>query len=172
MSDQQTPPVAFRHPEWKRLYDAVKDTLELGKFYDYKALNELAGVNIQSSRGRTQFLRFAEEVLERHSFHFENVRKQGYRVVDAYEHAICGSNKVKRARRQVMKGANIVRHTRMESLTPEQARVTTDVMVRLSRLESVVSEQGKNIRKLAAQVEVKRLPHPMRPEDEEDNRVQ
>lgn len=156
------------HPEWKRLIEALSLKLEIGKVYTYDELNELAGVDIRSNRGRRQFFHFAREILERESLHFENVRAEGYRVVHPKEQGSCAIRRVASARRKLKHGGQISSHVRGDMLSPEARAIAIDLSMRIARLEQVVVGQTKEIKRLARGVELGRLPHPLLGEDKQD----
>ncbi len=151
----------YKHPEWKRLLEALGNKLEIGRLYTYKELEEAAGVDIHKPRGRRQFLHFAAEVLERESLHFENVRTEGYRVVQPKEQASCGMRHVVRGKRQIRHARKIVSNVRYEHMTAQEKVIAIDLAIRIRRLEEVVVEQSKEIKKLSRGVEFGRLPHPL-----------
>jgi len=150
----------YRHPEWKRLYDAILPLVQKGqKFFTYPELTKLAGIDAISDRGRKQVLRCFVELLRDRNLHFENVKNEGYRLVDSSEHASCGNVRLHRARRRVQVGREIVQHTDVGDLTAEQRTAAADVLVRLARVEETLKEHGIEIRKILARPE--RPPHPL-----------
>lgn len=153
-------PNVHRHPEWKRLYDELATKLEPGQEWSYKILQELAGIDIRTTRGRHQFLRCREEVLKKLGWWLENVRDKGYRVIHPNEQPEAGLRRVRQGQRRIRKGSKINAHARIDLMGAEFARVSTDMQVRLAILESQVRGVVKEQRKQIGEVESKRLPPP------------
>lgn len=151
----------FKHPEWKRLLEAISSMLEIGRLYTYEELSEMAGIDIRSLRGRAQFLHCAREVLERYHVHFENVRNQGYRIVQPREQSTCGMARVRSAGRKLKRAARITSRVRHENLTAEESRIMVDLSMRIAKLEISVKANTKELGRLARGVEMGRLPHPL-----------
>lgn len=149
----------YRHPEWKRLYDALAPRLDSGQFYDYEALAELAGLDIRSSRGRGQFLRFAREVLDTMQLHFENVRNEGYRVVKAQEHGACAHKQVVMGRRRVKQAARIATNTRIAELTADQCKALADTQCHIASLEATMRSREARIKRAVNQLGPPPTPH-------------
>jgi hypothetical protein len=145
----------YLHPEWKRLLDALYSKLEPDQFYSYQELGQLAGVDIQSTRGRHQFLRFAREVLVRLQLHLENVRAQGYRVVMANEHAECSHRQFRMARRKVQRAGSIAGNTRIGLLSDGEHRLLVNTISRLSRLSTTMQDVDRGMQK-----DLKQFPAP------------
>lgn len=148
----------YRHPEWRRLYDALAPRLVEDLMLPYEELSALAGINIRSARGRAQFLRFRDEVLTVQNLYFDNVYNKGYRVVFPKEHITCSFKQLERGRRRIRRAGEILEHTRFDRLTHEQNRVHADAMVRVTRVFDFVTEERVPIRRLER--EQKRLPSP------------
>lgn len=150
----------LRHPEWKRLYDAILPLIEAGETtFPYEVIQELMGLDARTMRGRGQFLRFAREILAERDIHFACEAGRGYRIVDANEHSKYGLREVVRARRRIKRGREIAIHTRLEQLTPGEQRILTDFHVRIAMLEASMKKETREIRKLIALPE--RLPAPL-----------
>ena len=153
-----------RHPEWKRLYDELAGSLQFDQVIYYIRLSEAAGIDIRSPRGRQQFHRFAKEVLKMKQMHFENVPRVGYRVVRPEEHAKCASGRVKRARRRIRDGMRIAFNTALDAMSPEARRENANLIARLAQIETIVREQGRDIKRIAVAIETNRydrLPGPL-----------
>ena len=54
------------HPEWKQLANKIEPWVAVTELFTYEVLESLAGIDIRSSRGRSQFLleRFRRYALE------------------------------------------------------------------------------------------------------------
>lgn len=151
----------FRHPEWKRLYDAMLPLIESGKReFSYDELTELlGGLDARGDRGRAQFRRFAREILRDRNIHFECSIQQGYRIVAANEHAPASMRQVQRAKRRLRQAKTIAVHTDLDELTPGEQKILTDLHVRFAMLEAHVSKEVREVRKLIAAPA--RLPSPL-----------
>ena len=153
------------HPEWRRLLDTLGHDLESGEFgrlYSYTELNEAAGVDIQTNRGRKQFHRFQREALVRYSVHFENVRKEGYETVDPSKQGQCAVKRVRKAGRQMKNARRIGTHVQYDKLNASMIAIHTDLMTRIARLDDTVKKALSPLRKIAAAVQTGVLPHPLR----------
>lgn len=139
---------ASPHPEWKRLWAALRDALAAEQVWSYQELNEIGGIDIQhTARGRTQFHRFARECLDVLDLHFECMRMQGYRVVRANEHAGCSLARVRRAAKQTTNAVRIVTHVKYEQLTPAERALNANVVAHTSRLLQNLTSEGRVLRR-------------------------
>lgn len=163
-------PNVHRHPEWKRLYDELATKLEPGQEWPYPTLQEFAGIDIRTTRGRKQFLRCRDEILVKIGWWLENVKGKGYRVIHPNEQPQAGLRRVQYGKRQIRKGGKINAHARIDLMGAEFARVSTDMQVRLAILESQVRSVIKEQRKDIGGAEQKRLPPPAAAFDQ--NKVQ
>ncbi len=163
MSEEMNPeaPILFRHPEWKRLYDALADQLAPGQLWKYPELNILSGMDIRGSRGRRQFLRCRDEILKKRGWWMENVRDEGYRVIHPDEQPDAAMKRVRQGQRRIRKGGKVAAYAKFELMKAEMARVAADMSVRISMLEKQVAEVIKVTRKQIGSAEPKRLPHPL-----------
>jgi hypothetical protein len=152
------------HPEWKRLLEAMESNIHGGvrRLYTYEELNAMAGIDLCSQRGRQQFHRFAKEALVKYSVHFENVRTEGYRMVNPNEHGNCAVVRVKRASRQMKSAKRIGSNVDYSGMSQAAITIHTDLMTRLSLLTQTVSAVLRPLRKIAQAVQDGRLPHPLR----------
>lgn len=106
------------HPEWKRLFSEAGQLIASGKTsFTYDELKQLGGVDVQTQRGRAQFLRFRKECLTKLCIWLENMRGEGYRVLRPNEHVGSASIRVNRARRMTRTALAIATNTKMEQLT-------------------------------------------------------
>jgi len=152
-----TPGRVYRHPEWKRLYDFLEPLLAEGMMLTYDSIAEWMGLDPRTARGRTQFLRCKKEILVRLDLLCQNIRKEGYRVIQPNEHVTASRGQLDRGRRRIQEGVRILAHTRLGGLTAQQARIHADALVRTSRILNYVTVERRPIRKL----EQGRLPSPI-----------
>lgn len=152
------------HPEWRRLLEALTPELEIGqrRLFGYEELNTLAGIDVRSSKGRRQFLRFAREALLKYSTHFENVRNQGYRTVEPNEHGGCAVGRVKRARRQMRNAGRIAKNVQWEKLNANMITMHTDLIARIAMLTKTIGDTLRPLHKIAQSIQTGVLPHPLR----------
>lgn len=149
------------HPEWRRLLESTEELAVPGRFFSFEELSELAGIDIRTSRGRSQLVKFRKHLLVERELWLENDLNKGYRIVEAKEHHRCAIGQLRRARRRIRMSAAIVSHTRLADLTDEQRKANADILVRLARIESSVRETQTEVRKLVVESEPKRLPSPL-----------
>ena len=143
---------AYRSPEWKRLFDKFCEVVATGseqKVWTYEELEGMAGLDIRTPRGRQQFERFNRECRENLSLHFENVRTVGYRIVEASEHALCATRRIKKAKKQLKRGKHIAQATDITKLTAEQVNAVTLVAACIGTLTNELDKNTKAIKKLA-----------------------
>ena len=146
------------HPEWKRLVANLEPLLNVKSEFSYSELAELAGVDVQTTRGRSQLIRASREILQRWDKHLEVVRCKGYRVVDAAEHGICASRRVRKARRQLQTAKRIVEHTDLSSLSVSQKSQNLLLGAALGSILQSVKSVDRNVKKLAAYIQQAELP--------------
>lgn len=160
MDETLQPASLHPHPEWKRLYKGIVPLLEHGREFDYRELSALAGIDVRSNRGRAQFLRCAKEVLRNHSFHFENMVNQGYRLVRPEEHAMCGVRQLEFGRRRTVKALAITTYTQTDLLDDRQRAAHANVEARIGMALAYQQKQVSGVRQIAARVQD--VPKPMR----------
>lgn len=146
---------AHPHPEWKRLAEEIQPLLETRKAFEYPELSLLAGVDIQSPRGRNQFERFRRYALAEWGLWFECEHKVGYRVTQPSEHPGCSMKRVRRGRRQMKKALAIVVKTREEGAQPETIMAKRQISASLGAILQYSEAQARKIRPLLASVPVK-----------------
>jgi len=151
----------YRHPEWKRLYDALLPHLVTGAVFDYETIRTLMDLDARTANGRRQFNRCAKELTKNRQFQFECVRGVGYRIVAANESPARMHNRIGRAKRRLLDAAFIGIHTKLDELTEQQRAANADVLARIGRLAEAVAGQRKEIRAVIVAATPERLPHPM-----------
>lgn len=154
-------PNVHRHPEWKRLYDALCPTLSSDQLWSYEDLSSAAGIDIRSLRGRQQFLRCRDEVLKNHGWWFENVRGKGYRVVKPDEQPQSSMRLVQAGKRRIRKAGKVNGYAKIELMSAEVARASADMQVRFAALTKQIGGIVRESRRQLAEAEPKRLPHPL-----------
>ena len=131
-------------PEWKRLLDAVPPLLDKGvKDFMHAELSELAGVDIQSARGRSQFYKFRKELLKLRSVWLENVVGTGYAIVPAKEHPNVAYRRVKHARRKISQAVAINTFVKHEELNNEQRAMQAATAALLHDLGHAFHDVGR-----------------------------
>lgn len=127
----------FRFPEWKQLHDCIIPLLDQGETnFSYETLQELAGIDIRSPRGRQQFYRFRAEIQRERRIWFENQPNFGYIIIPANGHVRASSKRVSQGDRKLRLARNIVDYVRDEKLTGDErlAHITySTVLSQLSR---------------------------------------
>lgn len=159
MDDQPVGQV-YRHPEWKRIYDGIATSIEIGRLLTYAELSAIGGVDVRSLRGRQQFLRCRDEVLKNHGWWFANVRGKGYRVVHPNEQPGCALHLVVLGQKRIRKGGKVNGCARVELMAAEVAKMSADIQVRQAMLDKQLSSFVKEVRKQIGATEQKRLPTP------------
>jgi len=142
----EVPPL-IRLPEWKRLFDSILPLIAAGqKTFSYDVLEELAGLDIRSDRGRLQFYRFRKEVLKEHSLWFENISGFGYTIVPPEDQPKAAYKRVGHARRKVAMAKHINGLVRIEQMTPDQRAFQAATAAVLHELSRAFYTAGKNFR--------------------------
>ena len=158
-----------RHPEWKRLYDALVPLLSVGAVFSYETIRELMGLDARTSRGRKQFHRCAKEIARDYQFHMECVKNEGYRVVAHDENTGRMHNRMGRAKRRLRDAAFIGVTTKLDELTEQQRAANADILARIGRLTHEITESRREIRKIIVNAREPRLPHPLLVGDSSDS---
>lgn len=141
-----------KHPEWRQLYSVFGPDVNHGQLLRYEDLTEAMQMDARTLKGRAQVLRFARELLKCRSLHLENVRNEGYRVVQPQEHGTSATRQAVIARRRLRRGLSIATHVDFEKLTPSQRTDTADVAARLGRLVESHSVTIREVRPVASRV--------------------
>lgn len=143
-----------KHPEWKQLKNSIAPLVEAGeKFFDYETLRELAGIDIKSTRGRQQFIRFRREALKDWEIWFENERDKGYRIVEPCEHLPCSHNRTKQAKRRLTQGLAIATYVKMSELSDAQKTASLQYQALQGAILSELKKISKQQRQIIASVE-------------------
>lgn len=106
-----------KFPEWKELYAALLPLIEEGKKeFTYEQLDQLAGIDIRSTRGRGQFYKARHELLKEKLLWMEVMSNIGYTVIPAQDHRKSAMRRVSAARRRIGVARAITSHTDIEKL--------------------------------------------------------
>jgi len=146
-----------RHPEWKRLYDAITPVLSTKVEWSYEELSAFAGVDIRTSRGRKQFDKFRKHALRNLQVWFDVVRTRGYRIVQQREHGSVAHNKLRRAKRQTAYSVLVSINTKLEELTEQQRQSHLAIMAAGGHLLNEMKKTTRETRKLAAAIDTPKL---------------
>jgi len=133
-------------PEWKQIYQRMKNLLPEKQFFTYLELNEIAGIDVQSERGRKQFLRFRNEALWDWQVWFENMPGKGYRVIAAAEHGRASNVYRARAARRMAMACEILMNTDIAKLSPEQQAAHTHLVSCAGSIMQALTAQTKEVR--------------------------
>ena len=146
------------HPEWRVIMTAMAPLIESGKtIYSYSELKEIAGIDIQSSKGRQQFLRFRSEASAKFLVWFECQPGKGYRLIPAREHTSSAHLRVKRASKMTQWALNIVTNTRFDVLSDDEKTKVLASQAAIGVLYLATKETGVKTRKIAASIEYPKL---------------
>ncbi len=111
------------HPEWKRLAEEmlpiITDPLNVRELFFYEELTGMLGVDIRSTRGRTQFYRFRNHALKEWGIWFECDLNQGYHITKPTEHPTCAVARINRGKRQMKNALAITTLTNEDGASPE-----------------------------------------------------
>jgi len=142
-----------RFPQWKQLYDAAAPLIEAGQSsFSYEELSRLAGLDIQSDAGRSQFYRFRKTLLREKALWMENDLKRGYSVVAAKDQSAAAYKRVRFAKRKVAMATAINAYCQVEQLTPEQRCMQAATAVVLHELGKAFITTGKKLSTVAKEI--------------------
>lgn len=144
------------YPEWRHLWSHFAPILEHGQMLTYAELKSICKLDVQSSRGRTQFLRFKREVLIELRFYLDNIRNEGYRVCYANEYTRPACAQGRKAGRCIARQVTILQHTPVEELTSDERRHHTDQLIRAVRVARAYTDNETAMEKAEERYE-KRL---------------
>lgn len=144
-------PETFRHPEWKRLYDAMLPLLPTKREYSYEELSALCGMDSTSQKGRAQCLRCFREIRKIHRLHFENVRREGYRIIQPDETPASMTRQNKLAGRRLRYALDIGVNARHEEMKKDvSAEVLRRVSVQGALIQGLRKSQREDRKQIAA----------------------
>lgn len=144
-------PETFRHPEWKRLYDALLPLLPTKREYSYEELSALCGLDPTTQKGRSQCLRCFREIRKVHRLQFENVRGKGYRIIHPDETPASITRQNKLASRRMKCALDIGVNSRHEEMKKDiAAEVLRRVSVQGALLQSLRKAQREDRKQIAA----------------------
>lgn len=131
---------------WRTIYEHLV-AMKVGELLTHSDLAEL----IPHIIGPESSLRRAIlELQNAHSRTLDNVRGEGWRIAHAREHAGIARKGRQRAARQIDRSRQVVVHTRVEDLTPQEREAHRTVLDGLTFLSSVVAKHETEIEKLRA----------------------
>ena len=150
----------YKHPEWKQLFEIIGQRIlstPHKRIYLYEELQKIAGIDIRTPRGRQQFERFNRECRSVLGVHWENVRNEGYRIVEASEHANCSMSRVKKAGKQMKKGKHIIDSTDLAQLSDRQKSMNLMMRSCFNVFVEQMKEHSKALKKIACAIESPKL---------------
>jgi hypothetical protein len=125
----------------------VTALLDSGKTeFLYEELQELAGCDIRSGRGRGQFYRFRRELLSEKQLWMECVPGKGYAIIAAKDHPSSALRRVKYARRKLTMARAINGNVRIEDMTPEERATQAATAAVLYHLSQQFGQVSKNLK--------------------------
>ena len=134
--------------------ESMAPMIEAGKMaYSYDELREISGLDIQSAKGRAQFLRFRLEASAKFCVWFECDPNKGYRLIPAREHTNSAHSRVRRAGRMTKKALTIATNTRFDVLTDDEKTKALAAQAAIGVLYLATKEAGLKTRKIAASIE-------------------
>ncbi|PWT72765.1 MAG: hypothetical protein C5B60_09095 [Chloroflexi bacterium] len=131
--------------------DGVVPLLDQGQnSFSYEVLAELAGIDIRSARGRSQFYKFRFEIQKSRRIWFENQPNFGYVVIPADEHIKASKRRVREGDRKVQLAKNIAAYVQDEKLTPEQRVAHAAYSAVLSQLSKTFLSMSRKLETAAS----------------------
>lgn len=142
-----------RFPQWKQLYEAAVPLIDEGmRQFTYEELSNLAGMDITTDAGRSQFYRFRKTLLREKALWMENDVKKGYSVIAAKDQPTCAYKRVRAAKRKIGMATAINSYVRAEDLTPEQRCMQAATAVVLHELGKAFVTTGKKLAVVAKEM--------------------
>ena len=143
-----------RYPEWRQLTTRIKPLLDKQEQFSYAELEELAGIDIRSDRGRSQFYKFRREALKAWQLWFENIPAFGYTVVPAGQQPKAAYRRVRQARRRVGVASAINALARIEKMTPAERLLQAQTAALLHDLGTTFRDVGRQFSLVAARLQL------------------
>ena len=141
-----------RYPEWRQLTKLIEPLLQTRTQFSYDELEELAGVDIRSDRGRHQFYKFRREALKQWRIWFENIPAFGYAVIPASDQPKAAVKRVGQARRKVSMARAINALVRVEEMTPEQRLLQAQTAALLHEISTTFNRVGRQFAAAATKI--------------------
>ncbi len=136
------------HPEWKQLANKIEPLVAVTELFTYEVLESLAGIDIRSSRGRSQFERFRRYALEEWGLWFECVTSCGYRITKDDEIPTSSLQRMKRGRRQFAKSLAIAVRAKEDGVPDAVIAARRQLSASLGALLQATEAEAKKIRPL------------------------
>lgn len=136
---------------WRDVYDRLA-SMEIGDLLTYEELTEITGTPLDQAR--SDFDRAKKELETNNSRTMANVRKTGYRMVEAVEHIDLARHHQKKARRQIVRA-------KRRAHSADRARLGHEDRARVDTMENNLALQETILRRTvkrldAVEVETKR----------------
>lgn len=129
---------------WRVLYDRLKGA-DYGRSFSYDELSKIVGVaDIRQDRWILQ--RTREELVRKDKRYLENLRRVGYRVVEASEHLGIGHQYRKKSMRAAARSGKVLRATDLSRIKdPAVKEGVLNMQNRMSRLEQMLRKQDERL---------------------------
>jgi len=150
MAFEQTRP----YPEWRQLLASIKPFLESKREFSYDELKELAGIDIRTSRGRSQFYKFRKHALAEWNMWFEVEPTKGYVRIPAGEHPRSAVKRVRWAGRRVKMANAINSLAKVEDMTSAQRLIHAQTAALLDDLSQVFARTGRQLAGAASKLKL------------------
>lgn len=147
------------YPPWKELYDTYKEA-PYGAFISYNEIVEKAKVPLYGHGWIWIIFCFKREMLRLSNRALENVRGEGYRIVESNEHTRLVYRETRRAERRVRQGVEIAVHVDYEQLNDKEKQQMTDMTARMLTLNSVMVKSAKKIKGITFHYDLPEIPRP------------
>lgn len=139
----------YRHPEWKRLEDALVPRLTEDVVFTYEELSEMAGINVRTNNGRAHLYRCRKEILKTYGYWLACVPTLGYRIIKNSEVGQSMYGDAKRGLRVFKRGVAKGVLCRKDNLTREQLDHRNHITSGMAMIVSQIKQQRTSIRKAA-----------------------
>lgn len=147
------------YPPWKELYDFYKES-PYGTFISFHDISVKIHDRVYGKIWGWTVARFKKEMLMVSNKALENVRNQGYRIVNPNEHPRLICRETDRAKRRIRHGCEIAVHVDYNMLSDTERLQMTDLTARMMTLNTVLLRGVKKIKGVTLHYDLPSVPRP------------
>ena len=147
----------YDKPEWMALYENFKNN-EYGTKILYQELNRLLMDGDVRTDKRWIFEKFKRIMLSESNRALENVRNEGYRIVQPNEHIRLSSREIKRATRRAKEGVNLIVNVAYDLLSDKERAMANLHATRVQGLYISLVGEGKSLSMVEKKFKLPEMP--------------
>lgn len=145
------------YPPWRSLYEKYKD-IPYGTFISFDELSNVSQITLYGHGWTFAIERFKKEMLIASNRAVINIRKKGYRIVNANEHPNLIIRESRRAQRRIKHGVDLSIHVDYDMLTDVEKKQMDDIAIRMMTINSFMIRGTKRIKKLSMEFDIPDVP--------------